>query len=275
VYSAPPPTADALALKLLDGEALYTVSGGLKPVSEGFWQTSFPASQSTSDQVEAVRKTLAGLPLGPDLEAGVLVYSSAFEGKRSASAFVAHTPSLKALIERREDVFGPIGVTAKSSAQAVMEAIDKAPRSARWRAFGLVFGYPEYAVEFFVAAGEEQDRTGRFVQRDFLNIPTFGGERGRFVYAVPKGHVERTEDLELKAKAEPTLTKYKAWRQVYIGDLKLGGMALLSAWQASAPPNTRETRPLACPRATVEWVPSPCPPPSSPQFGCRRRLFAR
>jgi hypothetical protein len=220
---------------MLDGEALFTVSGGLKPVSEGFWQTSFPASQATSDHVEAVRKTLAGLPLGPDLETGVLVYASAFEGKRSASAFVAHTPSLKALIERREDVFGPIGVTAKSSAQAVMEAIDKAPRSARWRAFGLVFGYPEYAVEFFVTAGEEQDRTGQFVKRDFLNVPTFGGERGRFVYAVPKGHAERDEDRELMAKAEPILTKYRAWRAVYVDELKLGGVALLSTWTNPPP----------------------------------------
>lgn len=232
---APPPTADALALKMLDGEALYTVSGGLKPVSEGFWQTSFPATQDTSEQLEAVRKTLAGLPLGPDLETGVLIYSSAFEGKRSASVFVAHKPSLKALVERWKDVFGPIGVTSESSAQAVIQKIDRAPRAARWRAFGLVFGYPEYAVEFFVTAGEEQDRTGRLVPRDFLNIPTFSGERGRFVYAVPKGHTERDEDRELKEKAEPILTRYKAWRAVYVDEHRLGGVALLSAWVASTP----------------------------------------
>lgn len=230
----PPPPADALVLKMLDGEALYTVSGGLKPVSEGFWQTSFPATQDTSEQVEAVRKTLAGLPLGPDLGTGVLVYSSAFEGKRHASAFVAHSPSLKALIERRQDVFEPIGISAESSAQQVMEAIDRAPPAARWRAFGLVFGYPEYAVEFFVSAGEEEKRTGQFVTRDFLNIPTFTGERGRFVYAVPKGHTERTEDVELRAKAEPVLTRYRAWRSVYVDEQKFGAVALLSAWVARA-----------------------------------------
>lgn len=225
-----PPSADALALRMLDGEALYTVSGGLKPVSEGFWETAFPAADDTSEQVETVRKTLAGLPLGPELSAGVLVYASPFEGKRYASAFVAHTPSLRALIERHKDVFEPIGVTPAASAQSVMEKIDRAPQSARWRAFGLVFGYPEYAVEFFVAAGEEQARTGKLVKRDFLNVPTFGGERGRFVYAVPKGHAERDEDRGLKAKAEPILTRYKAWRQVYVEELKLGGAELLRYW---------------------------------------------
>ncbi len=263
---APPPTADALALRLLDGEALYTVSGGLKPVSEGFWQTSFPATQDTSDEVEAVRKTLSALPLGIDLTAGVLVYSSAFEGKRSASAFVAHKPSLNALIERRKDVFGPIGVTQESTAQEVMEAIDRAPRSARWRAFGLVFGYPEYAVEFFVSAGEEEKGSGVFVKRDFLNIPTFGSERGRFVYAVPKGHAERTEDIVLKAKAEPILTRYIAWRQVYLHEYKLGSVALLSMWAAPPP----MTVPMACvpPPVFVSCCISPSVDPK-PRFRCR------
>lgn len=227
---AAPPTADALALKLLDGEALYTVTGGLKPVSDGFWQARFPATQTTSDEVEAVRRTLATLPLGPDLEAGVYVFAAAFDGKKSASAFVAHKPSLKALVERRADVFEPIGVSPESTAQQVMEAIDRAPRSARWRAFGLVFGYPEYAVEFFVAAGEEQAATKKFVERDFVQLPTFASDDGRFVYAVPKGHTERAEDQVLKALTADAFTRYKAWRAVYLDEQKLGAVELLRNW---------------------------------------------
>lgn len=230
---AAPPTADELALRILDGEGLYTTTG-LKPVSDGFWQARFPADRDTSDEVEAVRRALAALPLGPDLEAGVYVFAAASEGKRTASAFVAHKPSLRALAGRRKDVFGPLGVSPDTPAAEVMAKIDRSPKAARWRAFGLAFGYPEYAVEFFVAAGEEQARTGQFVARDFVHLPTFGADRGRFVYAVPKGHAERAEDVALKIAAGAALDRYRRWRDVYVGDGRAGAVALLRDW--TAPP---------------------------------------
>jgi len=233
----PPPAADvpdaaALSLRILDGEGLYTATGGLKPVSDGFWQTRFPATEDTSAAVETVRRRLATLPLGPDLEAGVLVFAAPFDGRRAASAFVVHRPALRALIGRRADVFEPIGVTPETPPQQVMERIDRAPRAARWRAFGLAFGYPDHAVEFFVTAGEEQARTGRFVARDFVHLPTFATDRGRFVYAVPPGHAERAEDRKLRAAAMSVLDRYRGWRAVYVGDGKAGATALLRAWVA-------------------------------------------
>lgn len=229
---AAPPTADAMALRVLDSEALYTLTGGLKPVSEGFWQGSFPESQDTSPEVDAARAVLNTLPLGADLEAGVYVFAASFRGKRMASAFVAHKPSLCALIERRRDVFEPLGVTPATPPQRVLESIDRAPRVARWRGFGLVFGYPEYAVEFFVAAGEKQAGTGKSVERDFVNLPTFASDQGRFVYAVPKGHIERVEDRVLKAKTAAIFHTYAAWRNAFVGDGKPGAVALLRCWVA-------------------------------------------
>jgi len=244
-----PPTAESLALKMLDSEALYTLAGGLKPISEGFWQLRFPEGQETHSDVEAARTALAALPLGADFEAGVYLFAQPLGGKRSASAFVAHQPSLRALIERRQDVFKPLGVTGVTPAKQVLEAIDRATSSARWRAFGLVFGYPEYAVEFFVAAGESQAITGKFVERDFLNLPTFASDRGRFVYAVPKGHLERDEDRELKAKAAAIYQSYTPWRNALVGDGKPGAVALLRSWLI--PP--------------LVSVPQPCQPCQPPQ----------
>jgi len=269
--AADPPTADSLALRMLDGEGLYTVTSGLKPVSDGFWQTRLPAAQDTSAEVEAVRRHLGSLPLGHDLEAGVLVFATPFDGKRTASAFVAHKPALRALIARRPDVFGPLGVAPGSSPQEVMERIDRGPRSARWRAFGLVFGYPEYAVEFFVAVGEEQARNGKYVARDFVNIPTFGGDRGRFVYAVPKGHTERGEDHWLKAMAGPILTRYRAWREVYLRDQKLGAVELLRNW--IAPPIVVGCMPANQPETSVPCgrFPIGCIPGSVESIYCRRQ----
>ncbi|MBM4097093.1 MAG: hypothetical protein FJ261_10010 [Planctomycetes bacterium] len=247
---AAPPTPDVLALKMLDSEALYTLTGGLKPISEGFWQTRFPADQDTSPEVDAVRAALKELPLGSDLEAGVYVFATPFDGKRPAAAFVAHKPSLRALVERRIDVFQPLGILSAMSPQRVLELIDRAQRSARWRGFGLVFGYPEYAVEFFVAAGEKQAATGKFVERDFVNLPTFVSDRGRFVYAVPKGHIERAEDRYLKSMTAEIFIRYRAWRTVYLDNEKLGAVALLRSWLT---PPTVWLRP---PEPTVVLLPA-------------------
>jgi hypothetical protein len=259
--AAEPLSADALARRLLDGEALYTVTGGLKPVSDGFWQTRFPATQDTSPEVDEARRLLATLPLGPDLEAGVYVFTAAHEGKKSASAFVAHKPSLRALVNRRADVFGPLGITADTPPQRVMEKIDRGPRSARWRAYGLVFGYPEYAVEFFVEAGERQAETKTFVERDFVQLHTFASEEGRFIYAVPKGHAERDEDRQLKTTTADTFARYRAWRTVYLDDQKLGAVELLQNW--ITPPVVVSCRPpVVCwPTPGVAGPPSRCETP--------------
>jgi len=262
--AAEPLSANALALKLLDSEALYTVTGGRKPVSEGFWRARFPAAQPTPDEVAEARKVLAELPLGPDLEAGVYVFATAYEGKRSASAFVAHKPSLAALIARRKDVFDRIGVAPDTRPQAVMEAIDRAPPTDRWRSYGLVFGYPEYAVEFFVAAGQKQAETKQFVARDFVHLPTFASGEGRFVYAVPKGHTERDEDRRLKATTTEVFTRYRAWRIVYLDRNNLPATELLRNWISPPAPSAAvglcrpttvalpETRPAgrSCPTVT-------------------------
>lgn len=267
---AAPPTADALALDMMDGEALYTLTGGLKPVSEGFWQTHFPEGRDTSPEVDAARAALNALPLGPDLAAGVYVFVAPFRGTRVASAFVAHRPSLGAVVARRRDVFEPLGVTPATAPQRVLELIDRAPRATRWRAFGLVFGYPEYAVEFFVAAGEEQD-AGKPVGRDFVSHPTFASDRGRFVYAVPKGHVERAEDRRLKAATADILARYRAWRAVYLAGERLGAVALLRSWLAPPavcrPPTARADARPGCPDR-----PSPVSP-AGPR--ARRRPLCR
>jgi hypothetical protein len=186
--------------------------------------------------VDQARKKLASLPLGSDIEAGVFVFAAPFDGKKYASAYVVHKASLRALVIRRNDVFGPLGITADTAPQQVMEKIDRGPRAGRWRAFGLVFGYPEYAVEFFVAAGEEQVRTKQTVSRDFIRLPTFASDGGRFVYAVPKGHVERTEDRQLKSTTGDILSRYRAWRAVYLDDRKLGAVELLKNWIAFRDP---------------------------------------
>jgi hypothetical protein len=233
VESLPPDLrakADELLLRLLDSEGVYTAAGGLKPLSDGFWRASFPATANTSPEVEEARRILATFRCGDDLTAGVLVFAAAFDGKKTATAFVANRPAVRGVVRRHPAVFGPLGVTILTDPQQVLEAVDRADASTRWRAFGLLFGYPEHAVEFFVRAGEEEKRTKKFVPRDFVHLPTFGKETGRFVYAVPKGHAANFADASLRERAKDRFAEYARRRAVYVGDGKPGPAALVRDW---------------------------------------------
>lgn len=223
--------AERLMIRMLDSEALYTVAGGLKPISEGFWQTRFPETETTTPEIEQVREILgATVSCGVELTAGVHIFVKSFDGKKNAAAFVAHRASLQRMITRHPLVFEPLGITPLMEAGQVIERVDRGPSSLRWRAFGLLFGYPEYAVDFFVKAGESQQQTGKFVERDFLSIPTVLGSTGRFVYAVPKGHVENDADRELQRQAAPIFEEYQQRRAHYIGVGKPGVGYLVRDW---------------------------------------------
>ena len=75
-----------------------------------------------------------------------------------------------------------------------------------------MFGYPEYAIDFFVEAGVHQRTTGEFIERDFRQIPTFTSQSGRFVYAVPKLCRPGPEDQVLELRASHLLSEYRALR---------------------------------------------------------------
>ncbi|MEX0794691.1 MAG: hypothetical protein WD045_16255 [Pirellulaceae bacterium] len=248
--SKPELTPEVLALRLLDREALFTVSGGLKPVSEGFWRTQIPAGETTTVELKRAREIAAALPLGPHLEIGFVTFVRPDNGQRSVSAFIAHRLSLRRLIVRRADFFRQIGVSPEMSPQEVMDRVEGAPSSLRWKGFGLVFGYPDHAVDFFVTAGESQRETGQFVKRDFFQIPTFESATGRFVFAVPVGHISHVEDLRLKNQAASILSTYRAWRKVYLSAEGAGAEALLKTWTAyqSAGPIVSTNNPQVTPR---------------------------
>lgn len=205
--------SQALLLKALDGEAFYTLVGQLKPVSEGFWGSYFALEPLDLTEVERVRVALRPWNVPGLFHADVLVYESAQRGQRYASAYVVHVPSLRALVERQSEFFGQWGITTESPPGEVLLSIERCRQPGdRWRGFGLLFGYPEYAVDFFVEAGLHQRTTGEFVERDFRQIPTFTSRSGRFVYAVPKLSRPGPEDLTLERRATHLLGEYRRLR---------------------------------------------------------------
>lgn len=117
-------------------------------------------------------------------------------------------------------------------------AVEYDPTPARLRGYGYLFGYPEYAVDFFVQASITQTEREKnhapgvetLVPRDFVSLPTTRGER-RFVYAVPKGHLANDADRLLRTAAETMFADYSARRARHIrGESPSGVLALVREW---------------------------------------------
>jgi len=220
-----------LLLKALDSEALYTVAGGVKPVSEGFFSTRFRVSPPDTSELDRVRRAIAPWRCGSSLEAGVLVFENLHEGERFAAGWIANRPALDVLLTDNADYFGRFGVTTLSSAESIMLTIERASQpDARWRGFGLAFGYPKFAIDFFVRAGVHQRDTGEFIERDFRHYPTFSRETGGFVYAIPKVTPEQECEVPLRKNCEIILSDYKRLRAAHTVGETVQPEKLLRDW---------------------------------------------
>lgn len=240
-------TAEALVLAAGDREALYTLDGGLKPLSSDVasfsWTVAPRVDVAAADTLARWRAATDALTCG-DLVFAVQVFGAVFPGRgadsvRSASVAVAHRRALDATIGRHAEFFAGLGITPGQPLGEVLALVDAGPRAARWRGYGLLFGYPEAAVDFFVAAGLRGDSTRTIEPRDFRRLPTWrksapaapgGDSLSSFVYAVPKGAPMSPADSALVREVTPRYASYRAWRD---GAPRTGGDAL-AYWRQRA-----------------------------------------
>ncbi len=204
----------SLLLEAADHEALYTLAGGLKPMSTGIWNGSFSVEHPDLGELMAVRASLA--PLRNDLwYADVQVFDNIHEGERSMHAFVVHRAALARMIERFESFWSPYGITPCTHPSEIVAVVDRMPKADRWRGYGYLFGYPADAVDFFVEAGlaaEDGREVGGGKDRQFIQIPTFAEDNGRFTYAAPLDHVRTEADEALARTSSSILLSYSAHR---------------------------------------------------------------
>lgn len=257
------PQAEQLMLRMLDRESLYTVISGLKPMSSGFASVVYgaePLDETAYQQLVDLRTILRQFRCGDDLYADMMVFRRVSDGKKTAHAIVVNIPAMRAVIRQYADFFAKLGITENSHPMEVVMAVEHAEPSDRHRGYGYLFGYPKYAVDFFVQAAEHQQRTGEFVERDFFHVPTYERETNLFVWAVPKGHIPNSEDLAIRARAEQILQAYRARREQFIGEGKQGVVELLRDWlrggdgnchlKNAVPEPTHAPSDAACPEPT-------------------------
>ena len=121
---------------------------------------------------------------------------------------VANRQRLAEELHARKDFWFFWGLVPESSPKVVITVVENAEKYRRFEGYGYLFGYPQYAVDFFVEAARSQDETGEFVSRSFYQMPVYSGQSGRFVYAIPENAEPKPEDLTIRKEAEIILNSF-------------------------------------------------------------------
>jgi hypothetical protein len=219
-----------LLLTALDSEALYTIAANIKPMSSGFYTAQVTVAKPDLGDVEEVRQILGAWTCGGELTASVHHFAAVYEGRRPLEGVVFNVASVRRMLSARQPFFAPYGISPSADPVEGLMAVEYDQTSARLRGYGYFFGYPDYAVDFFAKAADDQKVTGTLVPRDFRSLPTARGER-RFVYATPKGHAENEADRSLKLSVERVFSDYMARRARHIKDNDSSNvLALIREW---------------------------------------------
>jgi hypothetical protein len=223
--------ADSVLAYALDHEALYTLLDTLKPISSVKFLRFAVAKDST------VLNGSATLPYSPAAIDSIAFYSKLCKqlstktkqfvlvpfkrtdnNIRNIEIYVVDKLRFASVINQYATFFGQFGITSEMSPAQVISIIEYEHKYDRWRGYGYLFGYPEYAVNFFVEAGKEQDSTGVFVERNFFQIPVYASQSGYFTYAIPKTYTPGIQDSSIYNKALDKLNEYRYIRSRYLRD---------------------------------------------------------
>jgi hypothetical protein len=224
--------ASDILWKMLDSEGLYTVIGNLKPMSSGFasvWKDANLLSDPASRELSEI---VATFQCGRIISSGQIPFSKVTEGKRYFDAFVFNHTSLSKLLTSQSSFFTPLGFYPEFAQNplALVMGIERETPPSRGKGLGLLFGYPEPAVNFFVSAQDEGNKNGTLIPRDFRQVATYASETGNFVYAVPKGAPMTEDDKRIRAEAGKILSAYRERRKRFFGPDKPGPAALIREW---------------------------------------------
>ena len=212
--------ADSILLKALDNEAIYTLLDTLKPMSsvQYYKLPLYSNNKSLKDSAVTFLYNLQNVVNKMSIADWQFVlnpFSRIDSIYRSFEIYVSRKSRLASLITQHQSYFGKWGFTSNANPATILAVTEYEKKYERWRSYGYLFGYPSYAVDFFVAAGKSEDSTKLFVKREFFAIPVFAGETGHFTYAIPKGYLPSSIDSSIYNKAIPTLNKYKRARIMY------------------------------------------------------------
>ena len=212
---------DSVLLYAMDHEALYTLADTLKPMSSvklyrlPLLSNNRLQSDSALQQLASLQRIVNTLNSG-DWQFVLNPFERPDSIYKNIELYVVRKSRMALVINQRQSFYGTLGVSPHTNPATVIAVTEYESKYDRWRSYGYLFGYPDHAVDFFVAAGKEQDSTRQFVKRDFFQIPVYAGTSGYFTYAVPKGYSPAEVDSAIYRKAAQTLENYSRLRPKYV-----------------------------------------------------------
>ncbi|MGH9324770.1 MAG: hypothetical protein ACRD3V_33410 [Vicinamibacteria bacterium] len=221
--------SESLLLRALDNEALYTFVSDLKPMSS-FIEFRIPLDDLDLSEIEKTRRALQAWRCGDHFYADVRHFREPHGDRLYAEGAIWNRPLLERLVRERAAFFSKFGLTPSAHPMEVVMAVEYDETVARYQGYGYLYGYPDYAVEYFAEAETSRERTEERAERDFFSVPTYARPEGAYAWAVPKGHDENGADREILAKARAVLEEYRRRRERYIGEGKPGVVELLRDW---------------------------------------------
>ena len=224
---------DSILQSALDYEALYTLLGDVKPMSS-VKLYRFPLANTDSlkqtsadivdrdkqgvylDRLYTIQRAVDRLDF-PDLKFVMVPYKSPQDNLRLMQLSVVRVSLLDSLLRAEESFFGQFGLVPGADPAIVVSTIENADRYERYRGYGYLFGYPDYAVDFFVKSAFESSRSNEHLPRKFFQIPVYARETGSFTYAYPADHTPTLfSDSTIYYRSEKVLKEYKKIRNTYL-----------------------------------------------------------
>jgi len=225
--------ADSMLAKALDYEAVYSLLDTLKPISSILTIKMDPAAAPVSTDTIILYQQLCQELSTRQVQLVAIPFRQAYEDKKLVELYAVNLHRYRSRINEYGAFFAKLGITSETPPVQTISIVENADKYDRWRAYGYLFGYPGYAVDFFVQAGMTQDSTGEFVKRDFFQIPVQAGIQGHFTYAMPKGYTPGIADSTLYYKALHTLQSYQQLREKYITSQGMRARQLWADWYKS------------------------------------------
>lgn len=202
--------ADTIIMNTLDREGLYTLSGNIKSISSiYFFQNK---SITEIEKVQYVAKQLS-----TDRFTFILnPFSRKDSNAVSFELYIVNNSLLENTINKHSLFYNQLGINKLANAETILAITEYESRYNRWRSYGYLFGYPDHAVDFFVAAGKVQDSSSEFVKRNFFQIPVHKSTLGYFTYALPLDYKPSMIDSTIYNKSIQVLKDYQYLRNKYL-----------------------------------------------------------
>lgn len=208
--------ADSLLRNVMDNEGLFTVISGLKPISSaGDLVIRTADSNATDQKLLKYQRVVNALNFG-DLKFVISPFRMHDPGERILQVNVYRQRLVDSIVLANQSFYRQLGYLPGADAKLIINSTEYEDKVIRFRSYGNLFGYPPHAVDFFVTAETSRQASGKFVERSFFQIPVHSGEKGHFVYALPKNSTPGSADLAIRSRATYHLSKYQEVRKKFV-----------------------------------------------------------